>query len=481
MFERLIAFHANHRPDGLVIASAWDRFTYRQMADDIRRCAAWVAELELPWGSRALIAVPHPYLHWVLTFGLETAGVISASTSPLATLTGDLALIHAEVLFARDVPDTPVGVPVHRIDQAWLDDLARYPANWAGDRPRRDTDGFRIVTTSGTTGTPKKILLTRGMMDRRVADTAVTQVFAPPDHPRGISDIGVGALAGIQLAFLLWTRGGTLCHHDVRVPRAQTLAELEIDFLVAAPYHLQMLLANLPEDHVANPALLVGIVGGSLSKPLVLECRARLSPNIIITYGSTETGAVAVGHVDSLEGAEDSAGYLNPWAVVQVFDAQGALLPAGQVGEVRIGGPHVVPGYLDDLAGTQAQFKDGWFYPNDVGVLTETGRLTVLGRLDDLMNIGGVKLVASQLETVVLKVAGVLDAAAFAAPDEQGMDAPHVAYVSAAGFDPAPLEEIVTVRLGRPARLMRVAEIPRNPLGKIQRVLLRDRAVAAAA
>ncbi|MES2343357.1 MAG: hypothetical protein V4597_16940, partial [Pseudomonadota bacterium] len=70
MFERLIAFQAQHQPQGLAIASAWDRFTYRQMADDIRRCAAWAAELKLPWGSRALLAVPHPYLHWVLTFGL---------------------------------------------------------------------------------------------------------------------------------------------------------------------------------------------------------------------------------------------------------------------------------------------------------------------------------------------------------------------------------------------------------------------------
>ncbi|WP_340643948.1 class I adenylate-forming enzyme family protein [Phenylobacterium sp.] len=481
MFERLIAFHANHRPDGLVIASAWDRFTYRQMADDIARCAAWVAELNLPWGSRALIAVPHPYLHWVLTFGLETAGVISATTSPFAPLAADLAFLHAEVLFARDVPEQPVGVPVHRIDQAWLDGLARYPANWAGDRPRRPEDGFRIVTTSGTTGTPKKILLTRGMMDRRVADSAVTQVFAPPNNPRGISEIGVGSLAGIQLAFLMWTRGGTLCHHDPRVPWAQTLAELEIDLMVAAPYHLQVLLRNLPDDHAPKPGLLVGVAGGSISKPLAQACRRRLSPNLILTYGSTETGSVTVGHVDTLEGAEDSAGYLNPWAVVQVFDAQGAILPPGQMGEIRIGGPHVVPGYLDDLAGTQAHFKDGWFYPNDVGVLTDQGRLTVLGRLDDLMNIGGVKLVASQLETHVLKVEGVLDAAAFAAPDEEGLDAPHVAYVSDAGFDPAPLEKIFSTQLGRPARLLRLDEIPRNPLGKVQRTLLRDRVIAAAA
>lgn len=480
MFERLIAFQAQHQPQGLAIASAWDRFTYRQMADDIARCAAWVAELKLPWGSRALLAVPHPYLHWVLTFGLETAGVITAAASPLRGVADDIRLIGAHVLFARDVPDNALGVPVHRIDQAWLDGLQHYSPTWAGDRPRRGEDGFRIVATSGTTGEVKKILLTRAMMDRRVAETAVTQVFAPARSPRGISDIGVGSLAGIQLAFLCWTRAGTLCSHDPRGTWAQTLKDLEIDLMITSPYHLQVLLRSLPEEYAPDPELIVGIAGGSLSKPLAEECRRRLSPYIILTYGATETGSVTVGHVDSLEGAEDSAGYLNPWARVEVLDEAGGLLPPGRIGELRIGGDQVVNGYLDDPVGTAEFFKDSWFYPRDVGLLTEQGRLQVLGRVDDLMNIGGAKVVASKLESLVLKLPGVLDAAAFAAPDEQGLDAPHVAYVCETGFDPAPLEAIFTDTLKRPPRLMRLDAIPRNLMGKIQRNSLRDMVVAAA-
>lgn len=480
MFERLIAFQASHQPDRLAIESAWDRFTYRQMADDIRRCAAWVAELDLPWGSRALIAVPHPYLHWVLTFGLETAGVITAAASPVRGVTDDLILIGAHVLFARDVPDNALGLPVHRIDQAWLDGLQRYSPTWAGDRPRRGEDGFRIVVTSGTTGDAKKILLTRAMMDRRVAETAVTQVFAPARSPRGISDIGVGSLAGIQLAFLCWTRAGTLCSHDPRGTWDKTLSDLAIDFMVTSPFHLQMLLHNLPEDYPPNPELIVGVAGGSLSRPLALACKRRLSPYIIITYGATETGSVAVGHIDSLEGAEDSSGFLNPWATVEVLGDDGQAVAPGKIGEIRIGGDQVVPGYLDDPAGTAEMFKDGWFYPRDLGLMTAAGRLQVLGRVDDIMNIGGAKVVASRLETLVLRVPGVLDAAAFAAPDDQGLDAPHVAYVCDGEIDTGPLEAIFTENLKRPPRLIRLDSIPRNLLGKIQRNMLREQVVAAA-
>ena len=284
----------------------------------------------------------------------------------------------------------------------------------------------------------------------------------------------MASLAGIQVALLCWTRGGTVCRHDARGSWAKTLKDLAIDFMVTSPYHLQVLLRDLPEDFAPDPHLIVGIGGGSLSKPLALECRRRLSPNIVITYGATETGGVTVGHIDSLEGAEDSAGFLNPWATAQVLDDQGMVLPPGEIGELRIGGDQVVSGYLDDPVGTTAYFKDGWFYPRDLAMLTSEGRLTVLGRVDDLINIGGTKFVASRLETRVLKIPGVLDAAAFAAPDEQGLDAPHVAYVCEAGFDRAGLEAVFTDILERPPRLLKLDTIPRNPMGKIQRNVLRD-------
>lgn len=481
MFERLIAYQAQHQPKGLAIASAWDRFTYCEMADDIVRASAWVADLKLAWGARVLIDVPHPYLHWVLTFGLESAGVISAASSPVRGVTDDLVALGAVALFARNPPDNALGLPVYRIDQAWLNGLQSYSRTWAGDRLRRGEDGFRIIMTSGTTGDAKKILLTRAMMDRRVAETAVARIFAPGDGLRATTDIGVGSIAGLQLAFACWVRGGTLCSHDPRGTWAKTLKDLAINGLMTSPYHLQVLLRELPEDFAPDDALIVVIAGGSLSKPLVAECARRLTRQVFVTYGSTETGGVTLGHVNTLEGAEDSAGYINPWAQVEVLDDQGVALPRGRIGELRIGGDQLVAGYLDDAAGTAEFFKDGWFYPRDLGLVTEQGSMQVLGRVDDLMNFGGAKVVASRLETLVLRLPGILDAAAFAAPDEQGLDAPHVAYVCEAWFDSALLEAIFHDVLKRPPRLMRLDVVPRNAMGKIQRNTLRERVVEAAA
>ena len=128
---------------------------------------------------------------------------------------------------------------------------------------------------------------------------------------------------------------------------------------------------------------------------------------------------------------------------------------------------------MDDPQATAQMFRDGWFWPGDLGVIDDCGLLRVVGRTDDLMNVGGAKFLASRLEALVLAVEGVCDAAVFLAPDADGLDAPHVAYAAADGLDLTALNRVIEGALGRPARLLRVAETPRNAMGKIQRDGLR--------
>lgn len=475
MFERLIAFQASQRPDAVAIETAVQQFTYADLAVDIARCANWLTKLGLPVGARAVLNLQHPYLHWVLTFGLEAVGVVTASTATAQAVPGDVALLKAEVLFTGETPVEPAGVPHHVIDAAWLRELEAYPltyAGFAGARRRGLDDPCRIVVTSGTTGTPKKILLTRGMIDRRTTNSMLSKGYAKPNL-RAISNIGVGSIGGFMLALACWALGGTLCHHDDSVSWAESLTRLRIDVFLLAPYHLQLLLRALPDDFVPHPDLTLCIGGGSLSKPLAADARQRLSRNILVSYGSTETGSVALGHLDLMTGGEDAAGFVFPWAEVEVLGPDGAVLPPGQVGEVRIRGDELVEGYLDNPEGSEARFRDGWFWPGDLGAVSAAGVLQVLGRTDDLMNIGGSKFLAGRLESLILRVEGVLDAAAFLAPDEQWLDAPHLAYVANDDLDLTPLKIIFARALGREPRLLRVLEIPRNAMGKIQRDLLR--------
>ena len=110
----------------------------------------------------------------------------------------------------------------------------------------------------------------------------------------------------------------------------------------------------------ASPDLTLFVGGGSLSRPLMEASRARLAGNIVVGYGATETGGLAQGHTDLLEGFADAAGFVQPWAEVDVVDPEGRSLPSGEIGEIRIRGEELVGGYLDDIAQPgRAAFRDG--------------------------------------------------------------------------------------------------------------------------
>ncbi|MDO8378907.1 class I adenylate-forming enzyme family protein [Phenylobacterium sp.] len=478
MFEQLISYQAGQQPDGVALVHGEDSFTFGRMAADIGRCAAWLATLDLPLDARALLSTPHPYLHWVLTFALEQSGLVSASSAAVGDIPRDVALLEPQVLFASVLPEGPLKVPTHRIDQAWIDALWAYPPSSARRRRRGKDDPCRIIVTSGTTGSPKKILLTREVIDVQTGALLFNQLYVRP-RLRAAATVGAGSIGGLKTSLLCWAQGGTMCHPGPGTGWAGALGALDLNLIRLAPHHLQTLLRALPDDFAPMPDLIVGVIGGSISKALAEETRVRLSGNIVVNYGSTEAGATALGRLTDMEGAEDAAGFVCPWAEVQIVGPDGEVLPPGQMGEIRIGGSGLAGGYMDDPEATAQMFRDGWFWPGDLGMIDDRGLLRVVGRTNDLMNVGGAKFLASRLEALVLAVEGVCDAAAFLAPDADGLDAPHLAYVAADGLDLAPLTLVFERSLGRQARLLRVAQVPRNAMGKIQRDRLRQMLAAA--
>jgi non-ribosomal peptide synthetase component E (peptide arylation enzyme) len=99
MFESIIAHHARLEPDAPAIVMADYTFSYGRMAADIARCAHWLAGLNLSKGKRALLHLPHPYVHWIVTYGLEHHGVVTASSPNARNLRGEIDFIGADLLF----------------------------------------------------------------------------------------------------------------------------------------------------------------------------------------------------------------------------------------------------------------------------------------------------------------------------------------------------------------------------------------------
>jgi O-succinylbenzoic acid--CoA ligase len=98
------------------------------------------------------------------------------------------------------------------------------------------------------------------------------------------------------------------------------------------------------------------------------------------------------------------------------MDGEGRQLPAGEVGEIWISGPMVVKGYWNDPAATAREFTAGWWHSGDLGSVDAEGYVRVLDRKKDMINRGGYKIYSTEVESTLLRIPGVVEAAVVGVP-----------------------------------------------------------------
>jgi len=473
MFESLI--HAARQPAAEAFRSGDRSYSYRAMAEDIARCAAWLAKQKVPAGSPAVLHVADPYFHWILFFALEAAGIVSVPEWIVTRIDAAyLERVGAKLVFSSGPDPRLPGVKWIAVGPAFRTAMRAFRPRPPAPRKLASDQPVCVVLSSGTTGAAKKVLLTRELLDRRTT------------HARDAEFLRAGArlacllpypsIGGILAALQTWLVGGTLVHAVPDTDWAGELSAGRIDNLVATPFHLEAVLKALPEA-MPRPAALTVLCGGATpSRGLRERLTERLTDDIIVAYGTTETGLVTKGQASAGSDGGEVAGAILPWMRVEAIGEDGAPVPLGTPGEIRVAGEDVVAGYFDSPEETARYFRDGWYHPGDVGIVEANGQLVVTGRVDDLINLGGRKVLPSAVEAVARKFPGVTDAAAISIPGADGTAELWIAYCAAAPIDAARVRQVLAEfpRL----RLARVAAIPRNPMGKIEREALRAKAAS---
>ncbi|WP_324274494.1 AMP-binding enzyme [Blastococcus brunescens] len=199
------------------------------------------------------------------------------------------------------------------------------------------------------------------------------------------------------------------------------------------------------------------LVGGAATDPALLDRARAEGIAVVTTYGMTETAGGCVYDGQPLDGVR-----------VRVTG-----------GGIELAGPTLALGYRLDPAGTETAFAGGWFRTRDAGALDADGRLTVVGRLDDVVISGGVNVAPASVEAALREHPSVVDAVVFGRPDPTWGQRVVAAVVPAAGATPdlPTLRAWVSARLGGPAaprQLQVVDALPLLHTGKPDR-----RAVAA--
>jgi acyl-CoA synthetase (AMP-forming)/AMP-acid ligase II len=477
MYGDMIAFWAKQNPDAVALVDDVD-ISYRTFDLAINKVATRLAKLNL--SRPALVAVQMRGLagFYLIERALDRMGLTSLVlplTPPgefLDLLKPDLFLTISED-FARATPNTVV------LTDAWFDEaLKGPPVAPPGHRPHPD-DLVRLLVSSGTTGRPKVIPISRRSFDLRNYSGVMMASFA--SLMRLMPVMGPSSLGGFTGPLRVWSVGGTvtICSSSELY---RDVIRLCPDHITISPGQLEDLLEDIPPDFPVMNGLQITLAGSQVSRALVERTKRRLTEDVWIAYGSTEIGAASLGPASILDRHERAVGYVWPKLDIEVVGPDGAALAPRQVGVVRMRGEEgVFSGYLEEDEAASSPWRDGWFYPGDLGALTEDGLLIIEGRVAEIMNLGGVKIDPGAIDEVAKTCPGVADAAAFAVTDEAGVDWPWIAVVRSENYDTSRL--IALLQAQWPAlRALRVAAIdaiPRNGMAKVERHALKRMVVEA--
>lgn len=466
MFDAHVAFQARMQPRAFALITPQRWATYAELDADVDRFAAALRDRGVTRERGVVsIRIGNDYLTHVVLLALARLGVVP---SPFDDPAPDLQLVVGEATEAVQMA----------LSADWVAETFR------AERPavtpyRGDPDELgRVMLSSGTTRTARRVPRSWRMLEDNTRTCALTYCANKPG--RWVCLTGMDTGLGQAMTLAAWSQGSTLVADYSAAELAASLEALRPSIVGLTPVFLRYLLASLPEGLGLQPGLRIVSTGGVLPAAVAREARLRLAADIVISYGAAETGSATMADGAWLETHAGCAGYAVPGVRVEVVDETGRPAAPGAQGEVRIISTRESVGYIDDPEATARAFRDGAFYPGDVGRLLADGLLMVDGRVDDRMDLGGAKFMPELLEEAALAFVGVRDAAAYAAPDEQGMDACWLAVVADEGLDRAALAQHIADHPNLPKpRFAWTEAIPRNAMGKIERRHLRDETMAA--
>jgi acyl-coenzyme A synthetase/AMP-(fatty) acid ligase len=427
------------------------------------QCGLYLQGLGVRAGDTVAVSGPGFGVQLVVLLAAEGLGAVTASFQAEDDPDRDFLFTQVQWVFSARPQQTPAGVRFHLIDEAFVRKLAQplgaaRPA-WVAiemDAPQR------LARTSGSSGRSKFMLLSR-----QAQDLWVTGGIDKTTYRAGTRLLVLGPLvmnAAFTRSSACLRRGGVLL---AGATGAQAPG-LRPTHIWGLPLQLEALMRELPPAYVAPEPVLVSTVGASVS-PTMRAAVARIFHCALKNrYGSNEAGGICE-YLDA-----QGTGVIGPGADVRILGPQGEDLPEGQAGIIAVRSATLVDGYIGRPEETAAAFRDGWFVSGDYGMLVGYRKLRLLGRHDDLVNIGGLKYPAADVEADLRKQPGIADCAVQAM--DQGEVTLGVAVVCAPGVShDAALEQVGAALDGWGAMKVRVvflAALPVLAAGKVDRMAL---------
>jgi amino acid adenylation domain-containing protein len=358
--------------------------------------ATWIAAVMLAGGCAVPVGLnqPEQRLRTLIELARPTAVIVDPATWPLA----DGQVRYDGTHRGADLSDR----------------LPRAGRDWAA----------YICFTSGTTGQPKGVIVTHGVLAHTIGEIAAYHGLGNRARTHVLATSWSFDVAMMDL-WLALTTGGTLFMpgRDALLGPAlpALLSGIEAAILHTVP---SLFSASSADDLSSLPKDITVIVGGESAPASLLATLADHS-DLHVAYGITETGVITTMAPGRPGMGPDIIGRPLPGSDCTLTDAAGRPVPDGELGELLIGGPVVARGYLGDPAGTAARFLPGEkglrrYRTGDLVRRRPDGMLSYHGRIDQQVKIRGHRVEPNEVEQVLLNLPGVRQAAVVAREDLAG-------------------------------------------------------------
>ncbi|NGP08840.1 acyl-CoA synthetase [Rhodococcus sp. 14C212] len=469
--------------------------TYRELDDAVTRAAARLRALGLGQGDRVAAYGTNSDAYVVGYLAVARAGLVHVPINyalrgeELSYLLGQSGarVVLVDPALAGNLEQVLADVPAEHVLPLRDADDSLLAVACTGEVPEldvtvSDADLVQLLYTSGTTSKPKGAMMPHRALVHEYTSSIVALDLAADDNP--LICMPLYHSAGMHVFMLPYLAvGATITLLPAPdIPEILRLVESErIGSLFLAPT-VWVPLANHPDLETRDLSSLRKAQYGASIMPVTVLNRLRgRYPDLGFynCFGQSEIGPLAtVLRPEEHEARPSSCGKAVLFVETRVVDADGNDVPDGESGEVLYRSPQLCLGYWDNPEATAEAFRDGWFHSGDLVTRDAEGYITVVDRIKDVINTGGILVASREVEDALYTHEAVAEVAVIGTPDEKWIEAVTAVVVlrDGADIDERELIDHVKQRLApfKVPKLVRFVDtLPRNQSGKLLKRELR--------
>lgn len=478
---------ARRVPDRIALRYADRTWTYAELDAAVSTAAAALRAHGLQDGDRVATYGHNSDAYLIAFLGCARAGLVHVPVNQ--HLTGDdLAYILEQSGSALVLTDpalaghVPPGIAVRALRDS-DDSLLAALADPQPYDPDRDSDDLaQLLYTSGTTALPKGAMMTHRALVHEYASAIDALDLRESDRPVHSLPLYHSAQTHVFLLPYLAVGAENIILDGPDPATVLDLVESGRADSLFAPPTVWIGLSAHPDFATRDlGGLRKAYYGASIMPVPVLERLRERLPSLAFynCFGQSEIGPLAtVLGPDEHEGRLASCGRPVRFVEARVVDEAGKEVPDGTAGEVVYRSPQLCAGYWHKPEETADAFRDGWFHSGDLAVRDAEGYYTVVDRVKDVINSGGVLVASRQVEEVLYTHPGVAETAVIGLPDDRWIEAVTAVVVPRGDVTEAELLHHARQKLAHfkaPKKVLFLSELPRNASGKILKRELRDR------